>query len=543
MLKRSFALLWLSTQWICGASAASPPKLVVVIGLDQFRYDYLTQFREHFGEGGFNKLMANGATFTHATYKHALTLTGSGYAVISTGSYANQNGIIANDWYDWKSRKIVYCAEDRSVHPVGALSGASSPVNLLVETLGDALRSSNRKSKVISVSKKDRSAILMGGKQANGAYWLVDSVFISSTYYMNSLPNWVEEFNHSGIVNSYFGTMWDKTLPDEAYALMDKDDAPYEADRNGVGRTFPHRISGNDATRLTASYYSALQTSPFGDRILAAFAEQSIMAESLGTRGVTDLLWIGFSSNDYVGHSFGPNSHEVLDMVVQTDRLLADFLDSLNSSVGLTNCIVALTSDHGVAPIPEYLIAADPNTPAGRVRPQAIETWCNVTLTARFGTPKEPWLDAIVSNNIYLNRDALLEKGLTPEDAARVLVDSLNGKKEVAAAFSRGQILALNSTAIVERRMKNSFNETRSGDAVYALAPYYFESDETAGTTHGTPYDYDAHVPVIIMGAGIRRGTYSSEASPADIAPTLAVILGVSFPVGRGGSVLTEALK
>jgi len=525
---------------------APSPQLIVVISLDQFRYDYLTRFREHFGDGGFKFLLEKGANFANATYKHALNMTGPGHAVISTGCYGNQNGIFANNWFDPATRQDVYCVGDKNARPIGSVYGAASPSNLMMTTFGDELRlSSNFRSKVISISNKDRAAVLMGGKLANGVYWMMDSVFMTSNHYMDRLPQWVEGFNSSGLMNSYFGKKWEKSLSEEAYAMMDMDDAPYEGSSNGLGRTFPHRITGDDTARITRSYYYALLTTPYGSEVLAAFAKEAIKAEELGKRGVTDLFCIGFSSTDYVGHTFGPHSQEVLDMAVRMDKILADLFAFLHAEIGLSNCLVVLTSDHGVAPIPEYVLAHHQNAPAGREMQEELLNFCSAALTKKFGKlrKEDSWIDRIVDNNVYLNRTVIARKKLMVDEVATVLAGSLRERKEVATAFSHRAMAELFPSTPVEHRMKRSFHRERSGDVFYALKPLFIEGYATTGTTHGEPYDYDAHVPVIIFGGGIRPGTYATEASPADIAPTLSALLGISFPAGREGMVLEEALK
>lgn len=527
-----------------GLLATPKPSLVVVISLDQFRYDYLVRFREHFGPDGFNFLLDNGANFSNATYKHALNLTGPGHAAILSGAYGNQNGIIANNWFDRTSGKEMYCVADKTAQLVGGAGNAASPVNFIGSTFGDELRlHSGFRSKVISMSNKDRAAVLLGGKLANGVYWMMDSSFVTSSYYRTDLPDWVSMFNGSGKVNSYFGRTWERTLPEDAYAGVDKDDAPYESGGNGLGRAFPHRVMGDDATKITKSYYHALLTSPFGSEILSEFAKAAVRGEELGRRGVTDLLCVGFSSNDYVGHSFGPHSHEVLDMTVQTDRILADLFAFLDVEVGLRNCVFVLTSDHGVAPIPEYLTTHFEHAAAGRVMAKVQEEYIANALTRVYGAPKKGnWFDAITDGNVYLNNAIMRDKKVALSAVAATLADSLRARPEFALVYSRDQLMSLLPAAIAEQRMKHSFHPLRSGDVFFAFKPYYIEGYSSYGTTHGQPYDYDAHVPVVIVGDGIRPGTYATEASPADIAPTLSALLGIEFPAGRSGRVLVEAM-
>ncbi|MFN0158999.1 MAG: alkaline phosphatase family protein [Bacteroidota bacterium] len=544
MLSILFAIL------VANLPAWTKPSLVVVISLDQFRYDYLVRFREHFGPDGFNYLLDNGANFSNATYKHALNMTGPGHAVILSGAYGNQNGIIANNWFDRASGKDMYCVADKNAQVVGAAGHSVSPQNFVGSTFGDELRlHTGFQSKVISVSNKDRAAVLLGGKLASGVYWMMDSSFVTSTYYRKDLPAWVSTFNTSGKVNSYFGRMWERTLPEDAYAGMDKDDVPYENGGNGLGRVFPHTITGDDRAKITKSYYYALLTSPFGNEILSEFAKAAVQGEELGRRGVTDLLCVGFSSNDYVGHSFGPHSHEVLDMTVQTDRMLADLFAFLDVEVGLRNCIFVLTSDHGVAPIPEYVTTHYEHADAGRVPTKTLEEYVVNSLTHAYGAPKKDlkWLEAITDGNVYLNHGTLEEmerdKKSTSGSIATTLADSLRAKPEFAFAYTRDQLLSLIPSSVAEQRMKASFHPLRSGDVLFAFKPYYIEGYSSYGTTHGQPYDYDAHVPVVIVADGIRSGSYSGEASPADIAPTLSALLGIEFPAGRSGRVLIEAIK
>lgn len=527
------------------AASTERPSLVVVVSLDQFRQEYLTRFAGHFGDGGFRRLLSRGAIFTNAEFDHSLTMTGPGHAVLLTGTYGNVNGITANSWWDAAARREVYCVADPAVTLVGAAGNGSSPANLTTSTLGDELRlASGFRSRVVSVSNKDRAAVLMGGKLPSGVFWMAESTFTTSTYYATSLPGWVREFNSSGVINGYFGRVWDRALPEEAYAGCDRDDAPYEGSGAGLGRAFPHPVTGEDRTRITPSYYSALLTSPFGSEALAAFARAAVRGEQLGKRGVTDILCVGFSSNDYVGHTYGPNSHEVLDMTVRTDRILADFFDFLDEEVGLRNCLIVLTSDHGVAPIPEYVTANVAGTDAGRVMVEPAKAMIEASLSRRFGPPaRAKWIEAVSNNSIHLNRDALRERGVDAATASQALADTLRRWQTMAAVFTNAQMASLSPSSTIERRMKRSYHPLRTGDVFYALKPYWIEGYGTTGTSHGEPHAYDAHVPVIFVGRAFRPGTYRAAASPADIGPTLAAVLGLAFPPGRDGRVLSEALR
>ncbi len=523
------------------------PKLIVVIDIDQFRYDYLPRFRQYFGVGGFNYLLENGANFTNASYKHGTTTTGPGHATMLSGTYPNTNGIISNDWYDREKRARVYCVEDKTVSLLGSGGEGRSPRNFTGSTLGDELRLKNGyRSKVISLSNKDRAAILMGGKNPTSVFWMMDSVFVTSTYYMKKLPDWVQSFNRSGLVKSYFGKVWAKKLSESAYGFLDEDNARYEKDDNGMGRTFPHRIMGNDSTKITSSYYGAFWSSPFSAQVLAELAKQAIDVERLGQRSIPDMLCLSFSAMDAVGHAYGPHSHEVMDMALQMDGILADFFSYIDKKIGLRNCVFVLTADHGVAPIPEYLLAQNPNTDAGRIPVRTIESFCSRVLKAKFGEPENgrKWIEAIVSNNIYLDRRTLSQPGFpSVEVAAKALAETLLTLNPIAAAYTSSELGSGVATNPIENKMQRSFSKLRSGDVVYALKPYWTEGDSPYGASHGEPYDYDAHVPLIIVGETVNKGTYAVEASPVDIAPTLSALLGIEFPAGREGRVLIEAFR
>lgn len=553
MIRRVLTLFATFTFFLLPCFAAQP-KLIVVISLDQFRYDYIPRFRQHFGTGGFNYLLENGATFSNASYKHGTNTTGPGHAAMLSGTYANANGIIANDWYDRDAHEWVYCVKDESVSMVGSEGEGRSPRNFTGSTIGDELRlKTGFHAKVISLSNKDRSAILMGGKMPNGAFWMRDAVFVTSSYYMNDLPEWVKKFNRSRLLDSFFGKVWTKMLPESAYSMMDVDNAPYEKNEHGMGRTFPHKVIGNDSTKITDSYYGAMWSSPFAAKGLAEFAKQAIDGERLGQRNITDMLCVSFSSTDGVGHAYGPHSHEVMDMTLQMDAILADFFSFLDGKIGLKNCVFVLTADHGVAPIPEYLLAHNPNTDAGRIRLKKIEDFCSRALSKTFGEPKPArpaggegmkWIEAIAANNIYLDRRTLDQLGFpTIEWAAKELAESLITFYPISAVYTSRELRAVTATTPIENKMKRSFNKLRSGDVVYALKPYWTEGDSPYGASHGEAYDYDAHVPLMICGEGIRQGSFATDVSPIDIAPTLSALLGIEFPAGREGRVLIEALK
>ena len=312
------------------------PQLIVEIVLDQVPYDYLARFQPYFCDSGFTYLLRRGADFTDAQYGYAYTKTAPGHAAIATGTYSHISGIVGNRWYERVRKKAIDSIDDDSVSMVGRNGKGCSPRWLMVTSFGDMLRkTTNFRSKVIGISNKDRSAIMLAGKSGT-AYWIEDSTVVTSTYYMAALPSWVREFNESGIFRRNFGKWWTELKPDVAASICDIDDAPYEADVPGFGKAFPHHIVGNDSLHLTSSYLEALDTSPFSTEILLQLARRAFLQESLGVRGVTDMLCISISATDIVGHAFGPNSHEVFDNMLRTDGMIAEFLAFLSRESGLT---------------------------------------------------------------------------------------------------------------------------------------------------------------------------------------------------------------
>jgi predicted AlkP superfamily pyrophosphatase or phosphodiesterase len=549
-MKRRFVLLFAMLVALSPGRATPSvhprPHLVVVISLDQFPFEYLLRFEPHFGKGGFRRFLDKGAVFANASYKHAMNETGPGHAVILSGSYGNRNGIVMNTWFDRTTRKVVYCVDDPGVTIVGSSGRGRSPRNFVGSTFGDQLRlATGFTSKVISISNKDRAAILMGGRLADAAYWAPDSLFVTSSYYRSMLPDWVNAFNARRKANSYFRKVWRNRLPASAFAELDVDDAEYESGSNGMGTAFPHPIVGDDTTHITQSYFNAFARSPFSVDYLEAFAEAALEGERLGKRGVTDLLCVSFSATDYVGHAYGPHSHEVLEMAVAVDETLARLLGVLDRKIGAGNYVVALTSDHGVDPIPEYILWHRSKAEAGRVSQNAVRSECENALVDRFGAPPEgmKWIVAMMNRSIYLNDSVCAARSVDLPHAARVVAATLKRDPLIAAVMTGEELAGPVSGTPLADRLARSYYPGRSGDVTYAYKPFYFDGEDPAGTTHGAPYEYSAHVPLIIMGGGMRPGWYYAESSPADLAPTLSAIIRVEFPASREGRVLQEALE
>lgn len=517
------ALVGVTTALTAAPPAAAPDiRLVLLIAVDQFRYDYLTRFRDEYTEG-FKRLLTDGAVFTDASLEHYPTVTAIGHSTMLTGATPSVSGIVGNDWFDRATGANVTSVSDPKVKPLGSPTGSpSSPHRLLVSTVGDELKLSSTVAKgspdaprVIGVSLKDRSAILPAGHAADGAYWwdTKSGAFVSSTYYFSQLPAWVEKFNARRIPDSRAGQSW---------TLL--------ASPSSVLRQLPAEPGG--------PLYDAIYGSPFGNDLLLAFADEALTSERLGQRHVTDLLSVSFSSNDSVGHSFGPESPQVHDIAVRTDRTIGALLARVDKLVGLQHTLVALTADHGVAPVPEKL--QERGMPGGRLTNKDVFGPIQEALAKRYGSGN--WLLGTAGSSPYLNYDLMEQHRLNPVEVRQVAAAGAMRAPHVARVYTRDQLL--NGNVVADRigtRVMRGFNAQRSGDLEIILEPYWIRSG--SGTTHGTPYNYDAHIPLIIMGQPINSGQYAAPVALNDLAPTIATLIGVEIPSGSSGRVLTEAIR
>lgn len=537
------------------ASRAKParPRLVLFIAVDQFRYDYIERFGDLFAENGIRRLLREGASWSDANYDHVPTETAPGHATMLTGAWPSETGIIANDWYDRAEGKRVNNVGDDSVRSLGGgeKEVASSPRNLLCSTLGDELKlATNNRSRVVGVSLKNRAAILPSGRMADAAYWLSSQTgaFVSSTYYFERLPGWVESFNSQKPSDKFFGAKWERLLPAAEYERRaGPDDAPWERGDGKLSHTFPHVMTGG-LEKPGPEFYDALGYSPYTNDVLIDFAEQAMTNEHLGEDADTDVLTVSFSANDIVGHRYGPYSQEVMDVTLRVDRQIARLLDFVDKRVGLRNTVVAFTADHGVAPSP--LHAASLRLPGSYVKVADVLTAVRNRLRVRFSKSSErdtttDYVQIYSNGQIYFNRTALERDGVQIEEAERVAGEAALTISGVARYFTRTQLLnnSVSQGDAVARRVLHGYNARRSGDVVLISEPFRFLADYVAVATHGTPYSYDTHVPLIIMGGGVAHGLYRQPATPADIAPTLAALLAVQKPSSATGRVLSEAIK
>jgi predicted AlkP superfamily pyrophosphatase or phosphodiesterase len=527
------------------AQTAAGPKLVLVIVVDQFRFDFLDRFKDLFGKGGFNRLMAGGALFTNANYDYVPTYTAPGHAAVFTGSVPAQNGIVGNTWFDRDSGRTRVMVSDPAARTIlssgpAAEAGSFSPRNLVGTTIGDQMRLANNfQSKVVAISYKDRSAILPGGRRPNGAFWFssAQGAFVSSDYYFKELPAWVNSFNRDMRPDKYFGAKWELALAAGAYKRADADHLA--AQRSPLGENFPYTITGGEQ-KPGARFYSAFELTPFASEYLAEFARAAIEAESLGADRFPDLLSVSFSGPDLAGHTYGPDSREVLDTYVRLDRVIADLLGYIDRRVGLHNTLIAMTGDHGVAPVPERMRAL--GFDADRISGRGLVEAVNKALEARFGGEK--WVVGFVNDQLYLDLKLMAERKVDRAEAERAAGEAALTVPGILNFFTRSQIVeGRMPVGALSRRVMNGFNRLRSGDVWIVTKPFSFVIEGNLATTHGSPYHYDTHVPVLFFGAGVRPGRYHVACSPSDIAPTLAAILGVEPPSNMTGRPLVEAIK
>jgi predicted AlkP superfamily pyrophosphatase or phosphodiesterase len=519
-------------------AAPARPKLIVGIVVDQMRYDYLTRYWDKFGNDGFKKLVTGGANCINTHFNYIPTYTGPGHASIYTGTTPSVHGIISNAWHDRNYGRNVYVTEDSTVTGVGGgTAGKMSPKFMMVTSVADELRlASNMKSKVIGISLKDRGAILPAGHSANAAYWYEGSTgnWITSTFYMKTLPGWVTDFNALQRPAAMLKTPWTTLLPIEQYSESTADSTAYEEPFAGeTAPVFPHFVSSNPATD-----FELVKRSPYGNTLTSEFALAALKAESLGKDAFTDLLAVSFSSTDYVGHQFGTFAVETQDTYLRLDRDLAHFIREIETWCGKENVLFFLTADHGAVPNPQFL--KDRRIPAGHFNSATLKDSLEKFLTARYGSG--PFITTVDNDQVYLNKNSLVAKNINEADVQQVITDFLITYPGITRALTRQQLASECQVGGLEQFMKNGFCPSRSGDVGYMLSPGLIEWSGK-GTTHGSAYTYDTHVPLLFYGAGIRKGVIEKKAHITDIAPTIALLMGIQPPSGCTGSVIEGLIE
>jgi predicted AlkP superfamily pyrophosphatase or phosphodiesterase len=536
------------------AAEANPAatKLILQITVDQLRGDLPMRFRERLGEGGFRYLLENGTHYKNAHYQHANTETAVGHATLATGADPSRHGIVANDWIDQKTGTFVYNTEDDRHHIIGSKPKPHkgvSPRNLLATTIGDELIVHNGgRSRVFSVSVKDRGAILPGG-HVGKAFWFSKSSgrFVTSTYYYDDYPEWVKQWNASKPADRYKGKTWDLLHDRSSYIAGDMDERPYEAAFAELGRTFPHALGDGRAKY----FYLILTLTPIGDELTLDFAKTLIENEKVGQGDAPDYLAISFSSTDYVGHLFGPSSLETEDNILRLDRILAELFQVVDQKIGLDKTLIVLSADHGAPEAPEYM--AEHGMETGRFPLDWFKKGSPLldALKNRFGR------DDLVSVHshpyLYLNLDAIKDAELYIEEVERFVAEEMMKVPGIAYAMTRSDLFAGRITeSPIQNQIRRSFHPARSGNIHMVQEHYWFlhstEEAEKMGiekiaAIHGSPWKYDTYVPVFFAGNGVPAQTISRPVGPQDIAATIAAYLEIKPPSGSVGIPLVEVLK
>ena len=544
--------LLIHTLALPASAAGKHPKLVLQITVDQLRGDLPMRFKDRLGQGGFRYLLEKGSHFNNAHYQHANTETAVGHATLATGADPSRHGIVANDWIDQQTGELVYNTEDDRHHIIGSKPKPHqgvSPRNLLTTTIGDELVVDNGgKSRVFSVSVKDRGAILPGG-HAGKAFWFSKSSgrFVTSTYYYDDYPQWVKQWNAAKPADRYKGNTWDLLHDRSSYIAGDIDDRPYEADFAQLGRTFPHAL-GDGSSKY---FYLILTLTPIGDELTLDFAKTLIEHEKVGQADATDYLAVSFSSTDYVGHLFGPSSLETEDNILRLDRLLADLFQYVDKKVGLDNTLIVLSADHGAPEAPEYM--AEHGLETGRFPLDWFKKDAPLSdaLKRRFGRDD---LVAVHSHPyLYLNLEAIQEAALDVADVERFIAGEMMKETGIAYAMTRSDLFAGRITeSPIQNQIRRSFHPVRSGNIHMVPEHYWFlhstEEAEKMGiekiaAIHGSPWTYDTYVPIFFAGNGVAARTISRPVGPQDIAATIAAYLEIKPPSGSVGVPLVEVLK
>ena len=520
-------------------AAQNNPKLVVGIVVDQMRYDYLYRYYDRYSERGFKRILKQGYNFKNAHFNYFPTYTGPGHAAVYTGTTPSVNGIVSNDWFDRKADKFIYCAGDSTAEAVGGSGekGNISARNVQVTTITDELRLFyNHRSKVVGLSIKDRGAAIPAGHNPTGAYWYDSKSgdFISSTYYMDSLPEWVERFNDSEISDKYASQTWELLGDIEEYKNSTKDDSPYEYSLEGEKPTFPYDLSKVEKP------LSTLSSTPFGNQLVLDFALEAIEGEGLGQDEITDFLAVSFSSTDYAGHAFGPRAVELEDMYLRLDLDIAQLLEYLDENIGENQYIVFLTADHGVVDVPDYL--QDNNYPGKRVDYRTATGTLIYLLEQDLG--KGDWITNFSNQQVYLSRELLKENDYEPDDVQELVKSILLEMDFVSDAYTATELSTRSMTDPMAVRWQNGFYAPLSGDVMVQMkSGYLFGKEGQPGTTHGSTFIYDTHIPILFYGAGIPAGESVRPVSVTDIAPSISMLLNISLPSGCTGQPLKELFE
>jgi predicted AlkP superfamily pyrophosphatase or phosphodiesterase len=550
IIRRVAAILMAASGFTgaCGQGAYIPPekpKLVVGIIVEQLRYDQLEKFRGRFGENGIRKLLNEGTYFQNASFQYMLTQSAPGHATISTGAEPSYHGITSDNWYLPLKNELIYCTRDQSVNPVGGSyeSGLNSPVNLQASTFSDELKmSTNSKAKAFAVGLKENAVIFSAGHSADAAYWYDNTTgtLMSSTYYINSLPGWVADFNALNYSEKYLNGAWDLSRPEKDYAGCLPDSSRFETGFGGVNY-FPYDLKKLSSKARPGSVrdLSLLSETPFGNTFTTDFAIRLIEKEDLGKDDITDYLSVCYSSTDYIGHRFGPSSYESADAIFRLDREIENLLKYLNDSIGKRNVLIYFTSAHGVSEIPSIL--EKNRIPAGYFRQNQALQLLRSYLNAVYG--EGDWVKGYSEKQIFLNRTLIEDARIPLEDVQKKVARFLVQFSGVAAAYPYSAFEANDFGNGNLRRIINNFSPQRSGDVIITLNSGWVEKEEDYVTDHNSPYEYDSHVPLVWYGWSVNRATVTRKVNMTDIAATLSSVCKVPYPNACTGEPMFEIFR
>lgn len=521
------------------------PKLVVGIVVDQMRYEYLFRYQSKYGEGGFKRLIGEGFNVRNGHYNYAPTVTGPGHASVYTGSTPAIHGIIGNEWYDKDLKKDVNCVEDPRYTPVGSSgNGDVSPWRMLSTTVTDELKLfTQKRAKVVGVSFKDRGAVLPAGHLPDGAYWYDGGSgnFITSTYYKTTLPQWVQKFNQQRLPEKYLSQQWTTLLPINQYVESGPDNTPYEKSLGGKAQpVLPYDL----ASLRKPNDYSLIYATPFGNDLLTEMAKAALAGENLGADDITDFLAVSYSSTDALGHSVGPNAVEIQDMYLRLDRNIEDLLKALDAKVGAGNYTLFLTADHAVADVAQYM--TDNRIPAGYFDTKKVAMALNQHLQQYF--PEKNIIETISGGQVFFDQEVFQNdpkaSGVELLIATELTINFLLKQDGVANVYSENIIRQSQyDEGGTKGMIVRGYHAKRGGDLVIVLEPGWYPAGDVKGTTHGSPWAYDTHVPMLFFGKGIKKGSTVKHHNITDIAPTLSTLLNIKFPSGCTGQPIEELFE
>ncbi|MGY5848685.1 alkaline phosphatase PafA [Salegentibacter sp. HM20] len=543
-MKRLFILAILGLFFIpamAQTQSNEKPKLVVGIVVDQMRYDYLTRFWDRYGDEGFKRMINQGFNFKNNHFNYVPTYTGPGHASVWSGTSPMNHGIIGNGWFDKFTDEWVYCAGDDEVTPVGTKdkAGKMSPHRMKTTSVADENRLfTQMRGKTIGVALKDRGSILPAGHTANAAYWFHgknEGKWITSSWYMNDLPQWVKDFNKSGKADSYFKT-WNTLYDIETYKESGSDLNEFEGGFAGKETAdFPYdlkKLKGKNGN------YEIIKITPFGNDLTTEFAKAAVEGEQLGQDDDTDFLTLSFSSTDYIGHNFGVNSKEVQDAYLRLDQNIADFLKFLDEKVGEGEYTVFLTADHGAVDVPAYLQSL--KIPGGLFDDTAFNDSLKSFIAEDFKT--EELIKHISNGQVFFNYENMKKAEIAQRDLEDAVAAYILKQNQIDKVITRSQLMSGSFNNSIETSLQNGWHQRRSGDVVFVVNPATIVYSKT-GSTHGSGLTYDTHAPLLFFGAGIKQGSTYQRSEIPDIAPTISALLGISFPSGATGRPLDVMLS